>query len=80
MKEQIWEALDMIIVYTKERSQSNTPMALPRGSTIRDFAQHIHKDFIRNFRFARVWRRGREIKAGLAYRLENKDVVELYMQ
>ncbi len=76
IKDKIWHSLGKIIVYTKKTA---TPMALPRGSTIRDFAGRIHKDFVRNFRFARVLRRGRMIQAGLNYALEDGDVVELHI-
>ena len=75
-KEKIWDALGLMLVYTKK---TNTPMALPKGAVIADFASRIHKDFLKNFRFARVWRRGRLMHAGLKYRLESRDTVELYL-
>lgn len=79
IREKIWKALGLIIVYTKKE---RSPMALKKNAAVRDFAQRIHKDFVKNFRFARVWRKNRggtrEIQAGLDYRLENKDVVELH--
>jgi len=78
IKEKIWTMLDLMVVYTKgERSIS--PMALPIGSNIKDFASRIHKDFIRNFRFARIERKGRLIQAGLDYRLQDGDIVKLYL-
>lgn len=79
IKEKLWSALDMILVYTKK---TNTPMALQKGSTVRDFCSRIHKDFLRNFRFAIVLRnvgsRKRRIKAGLHYKLQEGDAVEVY--
>jgi ribosome-interacting GTPase 1 len=75
IKKNIWAALGLIIVYTKK---AKTPMALPRNSTVRDFALRIHKDFVKNFRFARLWRGNRMIQAGLKYRLEENDVVEVH--
>ena len=77
IKSKIWKVLDLMIVYTKKKNEVS-PMALKTGSSVRDFAQRIHKDFIRNFRFARVFRRSREIKAGLNYILQDRDVVEIY--
>ena len=67
----------MMLVYTKK---TNTPMALEKKSTIKDFASKIHKDFLENFRFARIFRKSRMIQAGLNYKLKDKDVVELYLK
>lgn len=79
IREKIWSALDMILVYTKKKE---LPMALKKNSTVADFAARIHKDFVKNFRFARIKRRHndrtREIKAGLDYKLEDRDVVEIH--
>jgi hypothetical protein len=75
IKERIWKSLGMIIVYSKKTS---TPMALPIGSTVKEFCKRIHKDFVKNFRFARVWRNSRQTQAGLEYRLQDNDVVEIY--
>lgn len=86
IKERIWHSLGLIIVYSKKRQMDAkgvirvTPMALAKGSTVREFAQRIHKDFIKNFRFARIWRKNRQTQAGLDYKLEDGDVVELYMK
>ena len=78
VREKIWASLNLIVVYTK-RGKQTSPMALPKGGTMRDFALRIHKDFIENFKFARVTRHGREIQAGLGYVLSDGDVVELHM-
>lgn len=84
IREKIWDALGLIIVYTRSRNKSVSPMALKSNSTVREFAQRVHKDFVKNFRFARIFRkqdgRAREIQAGLGYRLKDRDVVELHMK
>ncbi len=90
IKQNIWEALAMMIVYTKKKVHNDSkgpatsPMAMPVGGTVRDFTQRIHRDFERNFRFARVWttdKKGRQLikQVGLDYKLKNNDIVELYM-
>jgi ribosome-interacting GTPase 1 len=76
-KKMIWDTLGLILVYTKK---TNTPMALQKGSTVKDFASKIHKDFLKNFRFARVFRKGRMIQAGLNYHLQDMDIVEIYLK
>ncbi len=77
IREKIWHNLGLIIVYTK-KGRINTPMALPINSLVKDFAQRIHKDFVKNFRFARIFRGGRIIQAGLDYKLMDRDIVEIH--
>lgn len=80
LKKRVWDMLGLMVVYTKtKQGKQGTPMALKRGATIHDFAARIHKDFLKNFRFARIERKGRMIQAGLNYSLENWDIVELYL-
>ena len=79
-KEKIWSMLGLIIVYTKGKDRRLSPMSLRTGATIKDFASRIHKDFLTNFRFARISRGGRMIQAGLSYQLKDGDAVELYMK
>ncbi|MBI4018798.1 MAG: TGS domain-containing protein [Candidatus Aenigmarchaeota archaeon] len=75
VKERIWKALGRIVVYTKK---TKTPMSLARGATVRDAAKAIHKDFIKNFRFARIGRKGMNKQVGLGYTLDDGDVIEIY--
>lgn len=77
IKEKIWRLLELIIVYSKK---TGTSMALPRGATVHDFAQRIHKDFVSRFRFARLFRGGMTKQVGLDYVLEDGDVVEIHMK
>lgn len=76
IKENIWKALGLMLVYTKK---TNTPMALLKGQTVAKFAEKIHKDFLDHFRYAKVWRKGRLYQAGLRYKLQEGDTVELYL-
>ncbi|MBI2971664.1 MAG: TGS domain-containing protein [Candidatus Aenigmarchaeota archaeon] len=78
IKERIWKSLGLIVVYTKMKSKAVSPMALRKGSTVRDFALRIHKDFVANFRFARLWRHTAIKQVGLNYTLEHGDIVELH--
>jgi hypothetical protein len=79
IKQRIWDALGLIVVYTKT-GDKKSPMALPEDATVKDFAEHIHKDFIRHFRFARLWRKNTVKQVGLGYRLKNNDVIELHLK
>ncbi|MBI5060740.1 MAG: TGS domain-containing protein [Candidatus Aenigmarchaeota archaeon] len=83
IKTEIWRVLGLIIVYTKA-GKKLSPMALPIKSTVKDFAMRIHKDFIKNFRFARLLRtisgsqQIRNMQVGLDYTLQDGDIVELH--
>ena len=80
----MWENLDLIYVFTKTptKSREYPPVALKKGSTVKDLAEQVHKDFIRRFKFARVW--GNSVKhdgtqVGLDFKLKQGDTVEFHM-
>src|SRR3989344_1639481 len=84
-RDDIWKSLNLIKIYTKQpgKEKDHPPIALKKGSKIINIAEIIHKDFIRKFRFARVW--GTSVKhqgtrAGLDHALNDDDVVELHME
>ena len=84
IKKRVWKMLGLIMVYTRDPATKNDePMALPRGSTVKDFAERIHKDFVKNFCFARLWRKEDgvvERRVGLNYILEDGDIVEIHQK
>lgn len=54
----MYEALDVIRIYTKppgKKPDYSAPFVLPRGSTIMEAAETVHKDLARNLKFAKVW-------------------------
>lgn len=82
LKEKIWKSLNLIKVYTKspKKTKDIPALALERGSTVKDIANEIHKDFVRTFKFAKIFNStkfsGR--KVGLEYKLQDNDVVEVH--
>ena len=84
-KTEIWRALNMIKVYTKQpgKEKDYPPIALKSQSLVKDLAAQVHKDFLKKFKFARVW--GKSAKhqgqrVGLEHRLQDEDVVELHLK
>ena len=58
LKEQNFASLHIIRVYTKKIGHpvdKKEPVVLKQGTTVIDAAEHIHKDFKRKLRFARLW-------------------------
>ena len=81
--DEIWKRLNIIKIQTKMPGKKPTypPIALKKRSTILNLAEHVHKDFLKNFRFARVW--GKSVKyagqiCGHNHVLMDDDIVELH--
>ncbi|RME52885.1 GTP-binding protein [Candidatus Woesearchaeota archaeon] len=86
LKALIFEKLGLISVFLKEPGKAadmEEPLIMFRGASVRDVCEKLHKDFVKNFKFARVW--GRSAKFGgqkvmLGHCLENGDVLELHIR
>ncbi|AAL81887.1 GTP-binding protein [Pyrococcus furiosus DSM 3638] len=83
VKEAIYEIADIIRVFTKSPGEEPAypPIALRKGATVQDVAERIHKDLVKNFKYARVW--GKSVKfpgqrVGLDHVLEDGDIVEIH--
>lgn len=75
--------LDIVRIYSKRpgyEPEYDNPFVFPRGDTLLEFAKAVHKDFVDNLKFARVWStskfNGQRITKD--YVLEDKDVIELH--
>jgi len=81
--EKLWVYLDCVRLYTKPRGKRpdfSEPVVLPRGTTILDVCNRIHRDFAKRFKTANVW--GTSAKhvpqsVGIKHTLQDEDVVQL---
>ena len=82
LKDLMWKNLGMIRVYTKEPGKPKVvpAIALRKGATVKDVASQIHKDFLKNFSFARIFNSTRFSgkTVGLDYAVDDEDVVEIH--
>jgi len=84
LRTEIYLAMDQVRVYTKLPSSKEAdferPFTLRRGSTLLDMARLIHKDYVNDLKFARIWGEavhdGTQVKGN--YVLHDKDVVEIH--
>ncbi len=81
--ELLFKRLNIIRVYTKKPNSepSKIPVVLPKGSTIRDLAEHIHSDMLEYFEYAKVWGPSAKYpgeRVGLDHVLEDGDIVEIH--
>jgi ribosome-interacting GTPase 1 len=84
VKDRIWNSLGLIRIFCKEpgKKPESKPMVMEENATVEDAAKRLHKDFVKFFRFARVWGRSakyRGEKVGLDHILEDRDILEIHM-
>jgi ribosome-interacting GTPase 1 len=82
LKRAIFDVSHIIRVYSKPPGKEpdlNTPFTIPSGSTVLDLARFVHKDFLFNLKYARVWGsakfEGQRVEK--SYILRDRDIVEL---
>ena len=84
IKDKIWDSLGLIRIYCKEpgKKPESKPMVMKKNSTVGDAARKVHKDFLKYFRFARIWGLSAKYKGekvGLEHKLQDKDVLEIHI-
>ena len=84
MRESIYEALDIVRVYTKapgSKADLTEPVILKRGSTAMDAAESVHKDFQQNLKYVVVWGSGKYDgqRVGRDHALQDGDIVEFHV-
>jgi len=82
---EIWKLQHKIRVQTKTGGKvSPKPIVLKENSTVKDVAKTVHKDFIKNFRYAKIWGPSAKFKGekgqivGLNHVLADGDIVEVF--
>ncbi|MCD6263140.1 TGS domain-containing protein, partial [Candidatus Bathyarchaeota archaeon] len=81
--EALFRLLGIIRVYTKEvgEAPSKVPLVLREGATVEDLAKMIHSDFLKNFKYARLWGPSAKFpgeRVGLNRSLQDGDIVEIH--
>ena len=78
----IWKLLDKIRVQTKTSKKiAKKPIVLESGSRVEDVARAIHQDFVKNFRYARLWGPSAKFdsqQVGLEHVCKDGDIVEIF--
>lgn len=80
----LYESLEVLRFYTKPPGKTadfSHPVTLPRGSTLLEAAETVHKDFSAKLKFARVWGAGKfdGQKVHRGYRVHEGDVIEFHI-
>ena len=83
LKEAIYKKLDLMRVYTKpqrKKADLGEPMMLKKGANIKKFCEYLHRDLLKDFRYALVWgpsakHPGQQV--GLRHKLKDGDIVSV---
>jgi ribosome-interacting GTPase 1 len=80
----IFNALDIIRVHTKspgKKVELTDPIILKTGSTVKDAAEDIHKDFKAKLKYAVVWGSGKfdGQRVSQTHVLQDNDIIELHI-
>ncbi len=83
LRRSVFELLELVRVYTKapgKKADAGPPYVVKRGSRLIDLAAIVHKDFVAQLKFARVWGQGKfdGQMVNRDYPLADKDIVELH--
>ncbi|MEM4714342.1 MAG: TGS domain-containing protein [Candidatus Nanoarchaeia archaeon] len=82
LKKMIWSKCNKIRILTKTSGKiAEKPIVLKNGSKIKDLAKEIHQDFIRKFKYAKIWGPSAKFpgqSVGLEHELKDTDIVEIY--
>jgi len=83
LKIDIWHKIGKIRVQTKTKvGIAPKPVVLHYYSNVKALAETIHKDFLRKFKYAKVWGPSAAFpgqQVGLSHKLKDTDVVEIYL-
>lgn len=84
LRKAVYDRLGVMRVYTKQPGKPpdrTSPFTCPVGSTLQEFAGHVHKDFEEKLKSARVWGSGAfdGQTVGREHVLHDRDIVELHL-
>ncbi len=79
----VWKKLGKIRISTKTKGKgiAKKPIILDINSTVRYAAKIIHKDFVKKFRYAKIWGPSAKFKGqqvGLDHKLKDNDIIEIF--
>ena len=83
-KRVVYDFLNVVRVYTKapgKKPDLTDPYVVARGSTVLDVAEKVHRDFVENLKYARIWGEGKAdgIMVPRDFVIDEGDILELHV-
>lgn len=85
LKTMIFDKLKLIRIYMKEpgkEADTKVPLIIFKDSSIRDVCSKLHKDFVKQFKYSKVWGKSAKFpgqKQGLKHVLKDNDILEIHL-
>ncbi len=86
IKDRIFDTLRFMRVFLKpqgEKADLEEPMVVKMGTDVESICNNIHRDFVHNFRYARIWGPSAKFpgqKVGLFHILKDKDILSVVIR
>ncbi|MHA2052301.1 MAG: GTPase [Candidatus Hodarchaeales archaeon] len=86
LKDYLFQILEVMRIYTKpprQKINNEQPFICPIGTTVEELSSKIHKDFVKHFRYAKVWGTSVDFpgkRVGLEHQLMDEDILEITLK
>ncbi len=83
LKEEIYQKLRLIRIYTKRKGEKRdeTPLMMRTNSTVEELCDELHRDLRKLFKYAQVWGKSAKFpgqKVGIEHIIQDGDVVQVF--
>lgn len=82
LRRRVVDALGMVRVYAKPPGRPadlQRPFVLPRGASVADLAEAVHRDLLQKLKYAVLWQpNGPAVRVARDYLLQDRDIIELH--
>lgn len=84
LKAAIFDNLNIVRIYSKPPGKPpdlTQPFIFPKGATVLDMAETIHKEFKEQLKYARLWQKNNinGIRISKDYKLQDEDIIEIHV-
>jgi len=87
LKALIFDRLELLRIYLKEvgkKADLDEPLIIFKGATLKDLCAKLHKDFVKKFKFAKVWGPSAKFDGQVFMKMKKKiadgDIIEVHLK
>jgi len=81
----LWRHLGKVAIQTRTKGKgvAEKPLILDKGATVHDVVKKVHKDFLKKFKYAKIWGPSAAFSGqtcGFDHELADGDIVEIFVK